>query len=138
MHRICLANSTRVARAERSHSNYWSGLNVCLFFVLLAVFLWAVHYRLAQYEAIQQSTTRVPAAKMWLGERNQMPLPATNHVDLAIVIFFNFAFASLLGTGESRGLWASLRSLAARFDSIPIRACLTHFFFLPPPAMCAA
>lgn len=138
MHRIYPSNSTRIMLPEWSRSRYWRVLNLCLFFVLLAVCTWAVHYRLAQYEATQHTGTRVPAAKMWLAERNQMPVPSTKNVDLAIILFFNLAFASVLGMCDGRRVWASFRKDVPLYNYAKFRACLTHFFFLPPPARSVA
>ena len=130
-HRTSL--STRQAQPA-----YWGGFSVCLFIVLLAVFTWALHYRLAQYESLQQTGGHLPAAKMCLTDRNQIPVLSSHTLADAMGLFVALAFASMFfGFGKPE----TSRRLGEQPERLPgarIRICLTHFFFLPPPNPLAA
>lgn len=128
---------------QQTSSVYWCGFSVCLFVVLLAVFTWALHYRLAQYEPPQSAGGHVPAAKMCLTERNQMLVASIHYRDGSLNYFspilFGVAFAF---ANVSLGFGKSSLSLVIRDSQNGIRferskSCLTHFFFLPPPAVFA-
>ncbi len=137
-------NSSQLGGNRQAPFAYWSGFSVCLFVVLLAVFIWALHYRLAQYESTQQAGGHVPAAKMCLTERNRMVAPSrqsrdSSHGSLGSMIFWVvFAFATVvLGLGKF-GSSLLVRDSQQRFRFKRSRSCLTHFFFLPPPVVFAA
>jgi hypothetical protein len=132
-----IAHRTPSAKEQEQHA-YWSGFSVWLFIVLLAVFTWALHYRLAQYESIQQAGGHVPTAKMWLTDRNQIPVLSNHAMADSMVLFVAFAFASsLFGFGKPEPSLI-LREQPVQPPGTRIRTCLNHFFFLPPPSLFAA
>lgn len=113
---------------------------MCLFVLLLAVFTWALHRRVAQYESMQPAGSHIPAAKMCLTERNQMPLPSMVAVKAPPVAGSMILFLACVFVRASRGL--SNLPAARAFRSRPLASththpnpCLNYFFFLPPPSL---
>lgn len=127
----------RIATGGPSRSGYWSGFSVCMCLVLLALLIWAVHYRMAQYEAMETTGAHVHGAKMLLTDRNQLPVASSKTIDTAALFLIAFAFASIfcvLGCaieGSAAG-WAAQR-LPNRVRHPRLSGCLTYYFFLPPP-----
>lgn len=128
---------TQIATGDSSRNGYWSGFSVCMFLVLLALLIWAVHYRMAQYEAMETTGAHVHAAKMSLTDRNQVAGASIPTMDTAALLLIAFVFASvfcILGCtleGAAAG-WAAER-LPDRLRHPRLSGCLTYYFFLPPP-----
>jgi hypothetical protein len=113
---------------------------VSLFVVLLAVFTWALHHRVAQYESMQAVGSHVPAAKMCLTERNRISLPSIASLDAPAVAGAAVLFLACIPVSAgntSKILLAALafrRGLPGSSHTHP-DACLNHFFSLPPPSL---
>lgn len=106
-----------------------------MFVMLLAVFTWAVHRRLTQYESLHQAGGhRMTATKVCLTERPQVTVPSeqTMHGSPALFLALVFAFA-LLRLDEGHGSPLSGED-AQRSGGRLLHPGLTHFFFLPPPS----
>ena len=130
---------TRSAGRNPALRGYWSGFSVCLFILLLAVFTWAMHRRLTQYESIQQTGGHhMTAIKVCLTERPQVSVPAvhTMHGDAMFFVAVVFAFA-LFPMDDSKGQLGCRDQLRPRCY-LRLHSCLNHFFFLPPPAFLLA
>ena len=129
-------DSTPSAGRSLAQHRYWSGFSVWLVVVLLAVFTWAVHRRLAQYESIQEGGHHMTATKVCLTERLRISAPAARPLEgSAFFIVAVFAFA-ILRLDDSSSLFR--RDSVWRPRHQRISRCMTHFFFLPPPAILSA
>ncbi|MHB8303280.1 MAG: hypothetical protein ACYDC6_10660 [Acidobacteriaceae bacterium] len=138
MRKVRLVGHPYLHAPRKAHRADWSGFSSCLFVLLLAVFTWALHHRVAQYEHMRPVGSHLPAAKMCLTERNRMSLPSLASVDGpeadgSIVFFLAFLFARV-----SRRLTGPMAEMLRR--SKPLAGtgtrrnpCLNYFFFLPPP-----
>lgn len=124
---------------RQAQSAYWSGFSVCLFVLLLAVFTWALHRRVAQYESLQPLGNHVPAAKMCLTERNQMPLSSMAAVEApdgagTMVLFLAYVFASVRQGPNGMPAELAWRRKSSGSAHTHPNPCLNYFFFLPPPS----
>ncbi|HET9087451.1 MAG TPA: hypothetical protein VFN53_08010 [Acidobacteriaceae bacterium] len=107
-----------------------------MFVLLLAVFTWALHRRVAQYESMQPVGSHIPAARMCLTERNQMSPPSTAAMEVPdaanlMVLFLAFLMVSSGWCGSPGVLALRSRPRASADDRLG--PDLNYFFFLPPP-----
>lgn len=79
---------------RRKPRGYWSRFSVCLFVVLLAVFTWAVHRRLAQYDSVLQDGHHLASTKVCLPDRPQVTVSPqrTFHATPTLTATALFAF----------------------------------------------
>ena len=132
-------NCARLAASKAGRRQYWSGFSICLCIVLLSVFTWVVHRRLAQYESMQQAGGHhMTATKVCLTERPQISIPTTNAMDGFAMFFIAIAFAGALFRLDDSHASPVRREPPGRLCRTRIRPCLAHFFFLPPPASATA
>jgi hypothetical protein len=132
---IQIGNRTGSSGSRRSKPAYWSGFSVCMFVMLLAVFTWAVHRRLTQYESLHQAGGHhMTATKVCLTERPQVSVPTEQsaHHSAMLLVVFTFAFA-LMHYGDPGQPFVMSEDFQ-RSGRRRVRASLTRFFFLPPPA----
>ncbi len=111
--------------------------SVCLFIVILSVFAWAMHRRLAQYDTILPTMHQSTATKVCLTERTQVPMPSMHGMDGFTLLFEIFVLAAALFALSNSEASLHLRVLRYKRDvSYPAhsRPGLVHFFFLPPPS----
>ena len=130
-----LTHPLQTGQAPRA---YWSGFSVFLFVLLLAVFTWALHRRVAQYESMQPVGSHGPAAQMCLTERNRMSLPTTAAMEVPdaanlMVLFLAFLVVSSGCCGLPGAL--ALRSRPRASGDDRLGPDLNYFFFLPPPCL---
>ena len=135
MKAIQSTNRAPLTGTGRKKPGYWSGFSVCLFVMLLAVFTWAVHRRLTQYESLHQAGGHhMTATKVCLTERPQISVPSEQAMHGSATLFLALVFAvALLRLDEGQG--SSSRGDNAQRPGGRLRhPGLTHFFFLPPPS----
>ena len=111
--------------------------SVCLFIVILSVFAWAIHRRLAQYDTILPTMHQSTATKVCLTERTPVPMPSTHGIDGFTLLFEILVLAGTLFALSNSEASLHLRVLRDKRDvSYPARSRpgLIHFFFLPPPS----
>lgn len=111
---------------------------MCLFVLLLAVFTWALHRRVAQYESAQPVGSHIAAAQMCLTERNQMSVASTTAMEAPRATGFVPILLALIvmstGTCGLPGLLA-VRSRPGTSADERLGPDLNYFFFLPPPSL---
>jgi hypothetical protein len=134
MKAISTINRTRLTGTGRRKPGYWSGFSVCMFVVLLAVFTWAVHRRLTQYESLHQAGGHhMTATKVCLTERPQVSVPTEQRMSRPAMLFLALVLAfALLRLDEGHGS-SPREEHAQRSRGRLLHPGLTHFFFLPPP-----
>jgi hypothetical protein len=138
-------NRQSSARVCSGSARSWPGrrvarrkFSVCLFIVVLAVFGWAMHRRLAQYDNAPQAMHQSTAIKVCLTKRNPISVPSMHGIDLFSAFFLAFVFMTTLGSpGNSEASFAlrAQRDGWNRRSSARARPCLVHFFFFPPPSL---
>lgn len=106
-----------------------------MFVMLLAVFTWAVHRRLTQYESLHQAGGHhMTATKVCLTERPQVSVPTEQKANYSAMLLIVFAFVfALLHVGD-HGISFAVSEYFQPFGRRRARASLTRFFFRPPPA----
>jgi len=112
--------------------------SVCLFIVILSVFAWVMHRRLAQYDTILPIMHQSTATKVCLTERTQVPLPSVHGIDSFTMLFEIFILATAIFVLCNSEASLHLRVLdQKRYGLCPLRSRpgLIHFFFLPPPPL---
>lgn len=112
--------------------------SVCLLIVVLAVFGWAMHRRLAQYDSTPHAIHQSTAIKVCLTKRNPISVPSMHGMDAFAAFFLAFAFIAMLGSlgnSEASLVLRARRDGWNRRSSARTRPCMVHFFFFPPPAL---
>ena len=114
---------------------------VCLFIVILSVFAWAIHRRLAQYDTILPTMHQSTATKVCLTERTPVPKPSMHGIDGFMLLFEILVLAGTLFALRNSEASLHLRVLRDKWDeSYQARYMrdLIHFFFMPPPSLSSA
>lgn len=112
--------------------------SVCLFIVVLAVFSWVMHRRLAQYDSAPQAIHQSTAIKVCLTKRNPISVPSMQGIDVFAAFFLAFAVMAMLGSPGDSDASLALRAQRNRWNRRSpsrTRPCLVHFFFFPPPSL---
>lgn len=105
---------------------------MCLFVVLLAVFTWAVHRRLAQYDSVLQDGHHLTATKVCLPDRPQVTvLPEQSLHGSAVLVASSFVF-TFVDTPAAPMTRRELRDFPHR-STHWLDCGLSRFLFLPPP-----
>jgi hypothetical protein len=115
--------------------------SVCLFIVVLAVFSWVMHRRLAQYDSTPHAIHQSTAIKVCLTKRNPISMPSMHGMDGFAAFFLAFAMMAMLGSLSNSEASLTLRAQRNRWNRrspARTRPCLVHFFFLPPPSLSPA
>ncbi len=132
----CPADRAKPTQGKLRPRGYWSGFSVCLFVVLLSVFTWVVHRRLTQYESMHQTGGHhLTATKVCLTERPQISAPQIQAADGASMFLLALAFAGSLFRLNGAEALPIQPGQPARRGRTRFKACVVHFFFLPPPAI---
>jgi hypothetical protein len=127
-------NRAQSSPAKPGSRRYWGGFSVCLFMLLLAVFTWAVHRRLTQYEAMENGGHHMTATKVCLTERPQISVPTVQSAERGTMFLVAIAFAFASYRLDDLQPLRMRPGYPPQLSRTRIRSCLAHFFFLPPPA----
>jgi cytochrome b subunit of formate dehydrogenase len=112
--------------------------SICLFIVVLAVFGWVMHRRLAQYDSAPQTVHQSSAIKACLTKRNPISVPSMHGIDAFAAFFLTFAVVATLGSPDNSEASLALRTQRNRRNMrspAQTRPNLVHFFFFPPPSL---